>query len=264
MKKEDVENILLSMDINTLSNFYGKDYFDGEKGNMKSNYTESNWNYLKKKAIIDARIIVKYFSPVTALDIGCAKGFLVEELRKSGVESFGIDISEYVLSQVSKDIKMYVKQADIRKLPNEWKGMFDFVSIFHTLEHIPEQHLLNVIKEISKISKDVICIEVPISTRGIDNDITHMVIREFDYWKDLIEKEGFFKFKEMKIQWRSYHTYAHNLSGWKIFQRVYGIKCRYCNSIYLTLLSPDPDNPKALFRCKECEKTFWKHEGGTG
>ncbi len=43
--------------------------------------------------------------PKIVLGAGCAMGFLVETLRKRGVEAYGVDISEFAISQVHDDIK---------------------------------------------------------------------------------------------------------------------------------------------------------------
>ncbi len=37
--------------------------------------------------------------PKKVLDVGCAKGFLVEAVRPRGVEAFGNDISEYAMGE---------------------------------------------------------------------------------------------------------------------------------------------------------------------
>src|ERR1700676_1129459 len=44
--------------------------------------------------------ISELLQPRSVLDAGCAMGFLVEELRKRGVEACGIDISEYAIRRV--------------------------------------------------------------------------------------------------------------------------------------------------------------------
>ena len=44
--------------------------------------------------------IVKEIAPKKTLDVGCAKGFLVEALRDRGVLAYGIDLSEYAVSKV--------------------------------------------------------------------------------------------------------------------------------------------------------------------
>ena len=54
-----------------------------------------------------AKRIANEIQPKTVLDAGCAMGFLVEGLRKEGVQALGVDVSEYALSQVHPDIKPF-------------------------------------------------------------------------------------------------------------------------------------------------------------
>ncbi|MDD9370982.1 MAG: methyltransferase domain-containing protein, partial [Acidimicrobiales bacterium] len=49
--------------------------------------------------------IVRQLAPARVLDAGCAKGFLVQQLRARGVEAFGIDISEYAISEVDDEVQ---------------------------------------------------------------------------------------------------------------------------------------------------------------
>ena len=51
--------------------------------------------------------IVTSIGPHTALDAGCAMGFLVEGLRKRGVDCYGVDISEYAIAEVHEDVRSY-------------------------------------------------------------------------------------------------------------------------------------------------------------
>src|SRR5437867_12330579 len=56
-----------------------------------------------------AESIDRTIKPKRVLDAGCAKGFLVESLRDRGIEAFGIDISEYAISEVRPDIRPYCR-----------------------------------------------------------------------------------------------------------------------------------------------------------
>src|SRR6476660_8383941 len=51
-----------------------------------------------------ADAIVRELRPRTVLDVGCAMGFLVEELRIRGVEAWGIDVSEYAIANVHPSV----------------------------------------------------------------------------------------------------------------------------------------------------------------
>src|SRR5215218_4972349 len=54
-----------------------------------------------------ADAIVRDLRPTSVLDAGCAMGFLVEALRERGVEAWGIDVSEYAISQVHESVSEY-------------------------------------------------------------------------------------------------------------------------------------------------------------
>ncbi len=65
--------------------------------------TEALMDFFRQVAgAIDVRIM-----PRTALDAGCALGFLVECLRARGIEAFGLDHSEYAIANVHESIAPY-------------------------------------------------------------------------------------------------------------------------------------------------------------
>src|SRR5437870_13556529 len=64
--------------------------------------------------------IINRFNPRKVLDVGCAKGFLVECLRDRGVEAYGFDISEYAISQVRRDVRPYCKVASVADAIGEY------------------------------------------------------------------------------------------------------------------------------------------------
>jgi cyclopropane fatty-acyl-phospholipid synthase-like methyltransferase len=81
---------------------YDKSYFEGDTPGGYTNYA--------KTAIPQVAAKVKQLLPIIdgkgpVLIAGCAYGFLVEELVKCGVDAYGLDISEYALSQASDNIK---------------------------------------------------------------------------------------------------------------------------------------------------------------
>src|SRR6187551_3121714 len=57
-----------------------------------------------------AATLVDRYHPMRVLDVGCAKGFLVENLRDYGVDAFGVDNSEYAISEVREDIKPFCRR----------------------------------------------------------------------------------------------------------------------------------------------------------
>ncbi len=71
--------------------FYDEAYFHGgSKGYGDYSY-HPRWMDV-------ARWVKSRWQPTSVLDVGCAKGFLVQELRMLGVEAYGVDISEYAVN----------------------------------------------------------------------------------------------------------------------------------------------------------------------
>ena len=78
--------------------------------------------------------IVRELRPHRVLDAGCAKGFLVQQLRARGVEAYGIDISEYAISEVDDHVQDHCLVAS---LTHPIEGHYDLVTCLDVLDHMP-------------------------------------------------------------------------------------------------------------------------------
>jgi SAM-dependent methyltransferase len=80
-----------------VSNHFGYEYFDAPYGRGYRGYRRSGNgdDYLPWDA---ARAFCRAHGIRSALDLGCAKGFLVEALLEEGVRAVGYDVSRYALS----------------------------------------------------------------------------------------------------------------------------------------------------------------------
>lgn len=88
------------------------------------------------------------------LDIGCAKGYLVEDLRSYGVDAYGVDVSPYAIGEADPAIAPYLTVADIKThLATYRRNEFDVVFSRWTLECFSDTELLDIIDEMNRISK---------------------------------------------------------------------------------------------------------------
>jgi len=145
----------------------GSDYYDEEyftPNSSKSNYIlPFTWEVEGKKSMEEARYIMDNFNPQSVLDIGCAKGFLVKALLASGVDAQGCDISKWAVDNCEPEVKERLKVADIRDgLPYPDKS-FDAVCSLSTLEHVEIDYLDFVAREMVRLAKRWLYIEVPVN-----------------------------------------------------------------------------------------------------
>ena len=74
-----------------------------------------------------AEFIVEKFHPETVLDIGCAYGELVKGLTNLGVEAYGIDGSDYAISNSDPTIRSKLFKVNLNSDPFPFENnTFDF------------------------------------------------------------------------------------------------------------------------------------------
>ncbi len=122
--------------------------------------------------------------PKKVLDAGCAKGFLVESLRDRGIEAFGIDISEYAISEVRPDIRAYCRAGSLVTPLSE---RYDLITCIEVLEHMTEEEGKRAIANICKSTNDVLFSSSPDDF----DEPTHVNVRPRAYWAERFAEAGF-------------------------------------------------------------------------
>lgn len=135
------------------------------------------------------------FSKVkTALDVGCGIGEAVKMMRKIGIEAEGIDISQYALPVWEKnevDKYCYVCSADEMPFPD---NKYDFVSCTDVMEHIPEEGVQDVLKEIYRVGNNSFLFIISLISavhKLPDGSEPHVCVKSEHWWFDELEKAGF-------------------------------------------------------------------------
>jgi len=126
--------------------------------------------------------------PGRVLDIGCGFGYIVERLRKSGVDAYGIDVSNYALSQAPDEVKPYLKFASANSLPFGDKE-FDIAFSASVFEHLPPEILQKAISEAVRVAKRGIIAVTPGDDPHFDEDITHQTKQPLSWWRDQFPPE---------------------------------------------------------------------------
>jgi predicted SAM-dependent methyltransferase len=154
---------------------YNREYFDG--GGEHGGY----WNegYLDYPVHWTTFFKVMERKPESILELGAARGYLVKRfLDVAKIKAYGMEISDHCYKTRAVD---EIIQHDITKTPYPFKDKeFDLCFSSAVLEHIPENNLPDILKEINRVCKR--------GLHGIsfqrDEDLTHTTIRPIEWWRE--------------------------------------------------------------------------------
>jgi ubiquinone/menaquinone biosynthesis C-methylase UbiE len=132
---------------------YSKEYWDGNRkfGYGGYKYIPGRWKPVAEKLIKK----YKLNSKSKILDVGCGKGFLLNEIKllEPGLEIHGFDFSDYAIKNSHKNIKSNIFLHDIRnKFPYKNKE-FDLVISLGTIHNLKIFEIKNAMEEIERVGK---------------------------------------------------------------------------------------------------------------
>lgn len=164
-------------DNSDLQRLYGKNYFEGRK----------NPPMWKRRA----EFVLEKFSPNKTLDIGSSWGTLVEHLHDNGVAAYGIEGSDYAISQVSQKIKDRIFKVNLNsdKFPFE-NNTFDVITGFYVIEHIHNFEFF--CSELHRTLKDDGVAWFLTPNEGEEGrSPTDVFTNRYENWKSIFEKNDF-------------------------------------------------------------------------
>ncbi len=164
---------------------YDKEYFE-KHFNPPYNRSQSRWfdffNHIAEE-------LVRSLKPRTMLDVGCAIGFLVEAFWRRGVRAYGIDVSNYAISQVPDDLKGFCSVGSIiEPLPENFPQSYDLLTCIEVLEHMPPDEGRTAIKNMASKTRSILFSSTP-------DDLvepTHVNVRPVIYWLQSFAEVGFY------------------------------------------------------------------------
>jgi len=130
--------------------------------------------------------IVRDLRPTSVLDAGCAMGFLVEALRARGVEAWGIDVSDYAISQVDESVSEY---CEVGSLSQPLSRRYDLIVSIEVLEHIPATETAIALGNLCAATDRLL-----LSTTPDDyGEATHHNVQPPETWSAALAREGFLR-----------------------------------------------------------------------
>jgi SAM-dependent methyltransferase len=152
--KRDVSGRLISKTSKDkkIAQQFGKDFFDGSRNQGYGGFTYNPRFWQPVIPTFQEHWNLK--SGDSLLDIGCAKGFMLYDMKQliPGIEVNGIDISKYAIENAKKEVKEYCQVANATSLPFDDRSIDVSISIT-TLHNLDENDLATALLEIERVTK---------------------------------------------------------------------------------------------------------------
>lgn len=186
VNKEENRRLALKFDV---------EYFDGPREQGYGGYRyDGRWVAVARKLI--ALYGLKPGSRV--LDIGCAKGFLVKDLREvlPGIEVWGIDISAYALAHAHPDAAGYLLRGSCTSLPFA-DGSFDLALAINTIHNLEPAGCRQALRELKRVSPRAGFVQVDAyrtaEERALFEDwmLTAKTYLRPEEWRRMLAEEGY-------------------------------------------------------------------------
>lgn len=167
---------------------FGKEYFDSGK---RETGRFANYSYDKMSASYEklAKILVDAVSPRRVLDIGCAKGFLVHAFWKAGIECYGVDVSEYAISQAHKEIRRYLYVHDVDNVDLPFADdSFDLITAVGVLDYVHDR--FRAVRDMKRVLQNGSTLFLSIAFES-KNDKYRTTLQSKQQWINELDQAGF-------------------------------------------------------------------------
>ena len=153
--------------------------------------------------------IVNDLKVASVVDVGCGTGALLEALRDSGCEVFGLEYSEAAL-RYCRARQLHVVKFDLESQDFEAPRAFDAAVSMEVAEHLPEAAADRYVDLLTRLSRTVVFTAAPPGQGGSD----HVNEQPPSYWIAKFRQRGFEHAEEQSRAWREGWKAAGDVESW--------------------------------------------------
>ena len=174
---------------------FGREYFDGDRTQGYGGY-----RYDGRWVTVAARLRDFYgLKPGDRiLDIGCAKGFLLHDLRQAipGVSVTGLDVSRYAIEHSMEDVRPFIVQGTADALPFP-DHAFDLVISINAIHNLDRERCAEALREMERVGRRAKYVQVDSwlnedQRRNFERWVlTALTYFEPDGWRQLFHQAGY-------------------------------------------------------------------------
>ena len=111
----------------------------------------SKRDVLRRRSLVQAALALRPGDRV--LDVGCAKGFLLHDLRAEcpGLEVVGLDLSSYALGEAPAEVEGRLVQGTAERLPFP-DGAFDAALCINVVHNLDRERCVQAVAELERVA----------------------------------------------------------------------------------------------------------------
>lgn len=129
------------------------------------------------------------------IDVGCGPAYGLAYGVRKGCDVYGTDIAETLVEKYWKpqglENRCFVAPAHRQPFGD---GEFDFTACFETMEHIPEEGVMDSLKELERISTGVFCYSIALThdmgPLGLKWKKSHLTVKPEEWWMERLSESG--------------------------------------------------------------------------
>ncbi|HEY0642426.1 MAG TPA: methyltransferase domain-containing protein [Nocardioides sp.] len=175
----------------TTSVDYGQDYYNEAHLGGHGDYSWDNEHWRNFFMSVADRLIGA-FNPGSVLDVGCARGLLVQSFTVQGVEAWGLDISAHAIASAHEEVRDRLRVASAT---DPIEGRYDLVTCIEVLEHMSEADAQRAIDHLTAVTDRVL-----FSSSPVDHDEpTHINTNPGEAWAAWFAERGFFRRTDVDV-----------------------------------------------------------------
>lgn len=153
---------------------FNRNYYEkSEKTPYGGFLVDYNWENFKQHAGWKMSFLKTHFKQFGFKSIlfgGCAKGFEVKAAVHAGYSAYGIDISEYAISQVDPEVKFRCFLGSMTDMKDFEDNEFDLFASFDVWHTVHPNDRDKMAAEISRVAKNGVCIRTGFNASPTVND----------------------------------------------------------------------------------------------
>lgn len=167
----------------TKSSDYSERYYQAHLGSSEDYSWESpSWREFFTNA---ASHLIAVANPSSVLDVGCARGLLVQAFVSKGIDAHGIDISTHAIESADPAIRERLSVSSADKITGSW----DLITCVEVVEHMSPAEAEAAIDAMCATSDRIMISSGP----GDFAEPTHINVRPAEAWAAAFAERGFFR-----------------------------------------------------------------------